>query len=142
MERAPARAERGLYGPIIGPWHDTGATGLPPTAAPDDVDDGPSGGGPGGGLRIDKWLWCTRFFKTRSVAQAAVEGGHVQVNGDRIKASRLVKVGDRLHDHARAGALRGRRLYRFRRAVDRPPKRGSIIVKPLKAKRLGPTSAS
>ena len=47
-------------------------------------------------MRVDKWLWCTRFFKTRSVAQSAVEGGHVQVNGDRIKASRLVKVGDRL----------------------------------------------
>jgi ribosome-associated heat shock protein Hsp15 len=64
--------------------------------SPDDRDDGPSGGDPGGGLRVDKWLWCTRFFKTRSVAQSAVEGGHVQVNGDRIKASRLVKVGDRL----------------------------------------------
>jgi ribosome-associated heat shock protein Hsp15 len=51
---------------------------------------------PGGGLRVDKWLWCARFFKTRGVAQAAVEGGHVQVNGDRIKASRQVKPGDRL----------------------------------------------
>jgi ribosome-associated heat shock protein Hsp15 len=50
----------------------------------------------GGGLRIDKWLWCARFFKTRSVAQEAVAGGHVQVNGDRAKASRQVKVGDRL----------------------------------------------
>ena len=50
----------------------------------------------GGGLRIDKWLWCARFFKTRSVAQAAVDGGHVHVNGDRTKASRVVKVGDRL----------------------------------------------
>ena len=50
----------------------------------------------GGGLRIDKWLWCARFFKTRGVAQAAVEGGHVHLNGDRIKASRLVKAGDRL----------------------------------------------
>jgi ribosome-associated heat shock protein Hsp15 len=48
------------------------------------------------GLRIDKWLWCARFFKTRSLAQAAVEGGHVQVNGDRVKASRHVKAGDRL----------------------------------------------
>ena len=47
-------------------------------------------------LRIDKWLWCTRFFKTRSVAQSAVEGGHVQLDGERIKASRQVKVGDRL----------------------------------------------
>jgi len=48
------------------------------------------------GLRIDLWLWYARFFKSRSLAQAAVEGGHVQVNGGRVKASRLVRVGDRL----------------------------------------------
>jgi ribosome-associated heat shock protein Hsp15 len=48
------------------------------------------------GLRIDKWLWCARFYKTRGVAHEAVEGGHVQVNGERVKASRQVKVGDRL----------------------------------------------
>jgi len=48
------------------------------------------------GLRIDKWLWCARFFRTRSLAQAAVEGGHVQVNGDRVKPSRSVRMGDRL----------------------------------------------
>ena len=48
------------------------------------------------GLRIDKWLWCARFFKSRSLAQQAVEGGHVQVNGERAKASRQVKVGDLL----------------------------------------------
>ncbi len=48
------------------------------------------------GLRMDKWLWCARFFKTRSLAQQAVEGGHVQVNGERARASRQVKVGDRL----------------------------------------------
>ena len=47
-------------------------------------------------LRIDKWLWCARFFRTRSLAQAAVEGGHVQVNEDRVKPSRTVRVGDRL----------------------------------------------
>jgi ribosome-associated heat shock protein Hsp15 len=52
--------------------------------------------GSGGSLRIDKWLWCARFFKTRGVAQEAVDGGHVQVNGDRVKASRQVKPGDRL----------------------------------------------
>jgi ribosome-associated heat shock protein Hsp15 len=60
----------------------------------DDDDDGP--GGAGGSLRIDKWLWCARFFKTRGLAQEAVEGGHVQLNGDRIKASRQVQPGDRL----------------------------------------------
>ena len=47
-------------------------------------------------LRIDKWLWCTRFFRSRGLAQDAVEGGHVQVNGERVKASRAVRVGDRL----------------------------------------------
>lgn len=47
-------------------------------------------------LRIDKWLWCARFFKSRSLAQEAVEGGHVQVNGERVKASRQVRAGDML----------------------------------------------
>jgi ribosome-associated heat shock protein Hsp15 len=47
-------------------------------------------------LRIDKWLWCARFFKSRSLAQQAVEGGHVQVNGERVKASRQVRVGELL----------------------------------------------
>jgi ribosome-associated heat shock protein Hsp15 len=45
---------------------------------------------------VDKWLWCARFYKSRSSAQDAVEGGHVQVNGERVKAARPVKVGDRL----------------------------------------------
>ena len=47
-------------------------------------------------LRIDKWLWCTRFFKTRSLAAKAVSGGHVRLNGARVKASRDVMVGDAL----------------------------------------------
>jgi ribosome-associated heat shock protein Hsp15 len=47
-------------------------------------------------LRVDKWLWCVRFYKSRSIAQEAVEGGHVQVNGERVKAARPIKVGDRL----------------------------------------------
>ena len=47
-------------------------------------------------LRIDRWLWCARFFKTRSVAADAVKGGHVRVNGQRAKPARDVKVGDTL----------------------------------------------
>jgi ribosome-associated heat shock protein Hsp15 len=49
-----------------------------------------------GGLRIDKWLWCARFFKSRSQATAAVAGGLVHVNGERVKPSRPVHVDDRI----------------------------------------------
>ncbi len=47
-------------------------------------------------IRIDKWLWAARFYKTRSMAAQAVSGGHVHVNGDRVKAARGVGVGDEL----------------------------------------------
>ncbi len=45
-------------------------------------------------VRIDKWLWAARFFKTRSLAQEAIDNGRVTVDGARIKASRAVHVGD------------------------------------------------
>jgi ribosome-associated heat shock protein Hsp15 len=47
-------------------------------------------------VRVDKWLWAARFFKTRGAATEAVVGGHVQVNGARVKPAREVAVGDRL----------------------------------------------
>ena len=47
-------------------------------------------------VRIDRWLWAARFFKSRSAATEAVGGGHVRVNGARAKPSREVAVGDRL----------------------------------------------
>ena len=46
--------------------------------------------------RLDKWLWAARFFKTRSLAQKAVAGGRVQLNGDRTKPAHEVKAGDRV----------------------------------------------
>jgi len=47
-------------------------------------------------VRLDKWLWAARFFKTRTLASDAISGGKVQLNGARIKPSREVKIGDRL----------------------------------------------
>lgn len=47
-------------------------------------------------VRLDKWLWAARFFKTRSLASQAVNGGKVHVNGNRCKAAHTVVVGDRL----------------------------------------------
>ncbi|MGB0126048.1 MAG: RNA-binding S4 domain-containing protein [Rhodocyclaceae bacterium] len=46
--------------------------------------------------RIDKWLWAARFFKTRSLAAEAVEGGRVEINGRSAKPAKEVKPGDRL----------------------------------------------
>jgi ribosome-associated heat shock protein Hsp15 len=45
-------------------------------------------------IRIDKWLWTSRFFKTRPLASEAVNGGKVHLNGQRVKAGRLLKAGD------------------------------------------------
>jgi ribosome-associated heat shock protein Hsp15 len=53
--------------------------------------------------RIDKWLWAARFFKTRSLAAKAVDGGKVRLNGEGAKPSRAIKPGDELA--IRAGEL-------------------------------------
>ena len=47
-------------------------------------------------VRIDKWLWAARFFKTRSMAAQAVTGGKIHVNGARVKPARAVQLGDEL----------------------------------------------
>jgi len=47
-------------------------------------------------VRIDKWLWAARFFKTRSMARDAIKGGKVQLNGSRVKPGRTVEVDDQL----------------------------------------------
>lgn len=52
-----------------------------------------------GGIRhrVDRWLWCARFYRSRSLAAAAISGGKVHVNGERAKPARNIAVGDRLN---------------------------------------------
>ncbi len=71
-------------------------------------------------IRLDKWLWAARFFKTRGVAAEAVGGGKVEINGARAKPSRLVRPGDRL-------------------SIRRGPYEWTVIIKNL-AKLRGPAS--
>jgi ribosome-associated heat shock protein Hsp15 len=55
-------------------------------------------------MRLDKWLWAARFYKTRSLAVQAIDGGRVKLNGERAKPSKDVKPGDLIE--LRAGELR------------------------------------
>lgn len=78
-------------------------------------------------VRIDKWLWAARFFKTRSLAKAALEGGKVHCRGERCKPARDLRVGDELQircgydvravlvealSDVRRGAPEAQKLYR------------------------------
>ena len=49
-----------------------------------------------GRVRLDKWLWAARFYKTRGLSADAIDSGKIEVNGERAKRSRLVQAGDRL----------------------------------------------
>ena len=80
--------------------HDRGLT-----ENPDEVAEAPlpvtpleqvPGADPAGRLRLDKWLWTARFFKTRSAAADAIDGGKVRWNGSATKPAREVKAGDEL----------------------------------------------
>ena len=56
------------------------------------------------GVRIDRWLWAARFFKTRGLAKHAIDGGKVELNGHRAKPAKAVQIGDHLlitREHAR-----------------------------------------
>ena len=75
----------------------------------------------GEGVRIDKWLWAARFFKTRGLATEMVDGGHVQINGARVKPSRPVKPDDEIT------VRRGDETYTIR-VTGLAEKRGSATV--------------
>ncbi len=47
-----------------------------------------------GKVRLDKWLWAARFFKTRALAAEAIDGGRIEVNGERAKRSKAIQAGD------------------------------------------------
>ncbi|HET7729492.1 MAG TPA: S4 domain-containing protein [Usitatibacter sp.] len=72
--------------------------------------------------RLDKWLWAARFFKTRTLAVEAIEGGRVSVNGDRAKPAKEVREGDAV-------------------TIRRPPFEYAVVVKALSDKR-GPASVA
>jgi ribosome-associated heat shock protein Hsp15 len=71
--------------------------------------------------RLDKWLWTARFFKTRSLAAAAIDGGKIEVNDEKPKRARTIRPGDRIR--IRLGAFEHRVTVR---AVAR--QRGSAAV--------------
>lgn len=74
-------------------------------------------------VRIDKWLWAARFFKTRSLAKSAIEGGKVHCNGERCKSSRELEVGA---------------LLKIRQGWDEK----SVVVKALSDQRKGAPEAA
>ena len=47
-------------------------------------------------LRVDKWLWAARFYKTRTLAAEAIDAGHVRIGGERVKTAHAVRTGDRV----------------------------------------------
>mgnify|MGYP003571068304 CR=1 FL=1 len=55
-------------------------------------------------MRLDKWLWCARFYKSRSLAADAIKGGKIRVNGDRPKPAKMIGIGDQIV--IRKGAFR------------------------------------
>ena len=67
-------------------------------------------------MRVDKWLWAARFFKTRSLAVEAIDAGHVTVNAERPKPAKMLKPGDDI-------------------VVRRPPFEHAIVVKALPDRR-------
>ena len=73
-------------------------------------------------MRLDKWLWAARFFKTRTLAVEAIDGGRVSVNGERSKPAKELKPGDAV-------------------SVRRPPFEFALVVKALSDKR-GPAAAA
>ncbi|MFF5141043.1 RNA-binding S4 domain-containing protein [Streptomyces sp. NPDC013157] len=114
---------------------ESGGTGTPTEAAPAEGTDAAAaqsldpaavaaavaaaeaaGPAPGENVRIDSWVWAVRLIKTRSMGATACRGGHVQVNGERVKPAHSVRVGDevRLRHEGRERVVIVKRLIRKR----------------------------
>jgi ribosome-associated heat shock protein Hsp15 len=74
-------------------------------------------------MRLDKWLWAARFFKTRTLAAEAIAAGHISVNGERAKPAKALRAGDEV-------------------VVRRPPFEHSVAVKELSDQRGSATVAA
>jgi ribosome-associated heat shock protein Hsp15 len=74
-------------------------------------------------MRLDKWLWAARFFKTRTLAAEAIAAGHISVNGERAKPAKALRAGDEV-------------------VVRRPPFEHSVVVKELSDQRGSATVAA
>ena len=70
-----------------------------------------------GSVRLDKWVWAARFFKTRQLAIEAITAGHVDVNGERAKPAKMIRIGDELN-------------------LRRPPYMTELVVRALGEKRV------
>jgi ribosome-associated heat shock protein Hsp15 len=86
------------------------------------VSDAPSAGAE---LRLDKWLWAARFFKTRSAAASAVSGGKVEVDGERAKPARRVRAGTRLR--IRRGVMQFEVVVRGVNGQRRPASEAALL---------------
>jgi ribosome-associated heat shock protein Hsp15 len=109
-----ASAGHGTDGPAATEGaQDTGAD--PKTAAAIAAAEA-AGPAPGGTVRIDSWIWAVRLIKTRSQGATACRGGHVRVNGERVKPAYSVRIGDevRLRHEGRERVVVVKRLIRKR----------------------------
>ena len=87
--------------------------------------DPDAAGGECGSQRLDKWLWAARFFKTRPLAVEAINGGKVQVDGQRVKPGRAVRPGNRLVIHK--GSLEWRIEVRALSKQRRPATEAALL---------------
>ncbi len=69
----------------------------------EDVEDADSGESSSTDVRIDKWMWAARLFKSRSLAVEACDGGHVKVDGVNVKPARLIRLGERVEARTPGG---------------------------------------